>query len=141
MSTLTGLTLIVGLEQSGYMLRNAIMQYCQATGHSVEETRISEIYFAVVSQILSLVEVDPQAFAANIMAVPDYRAIHYLDTPINYEAVRPFTETVRSFALILYQRLLEKGNLQPGLFYAVEACTPQFIVVKIYDGTVPAEQL
>lgn len=121
--------IIVGLEQSGFQFMNDVIHYCQSTGHPTHRGFVESVYHECLSQIMAQIDVDFQTFMANIMMLPAWSAIHYLDEPVNYDIVGPFGDQVRAMAVLIWNRLKTKGNLNENYFYMLETCTETMMVV------------
>lgn len=77
-------------------------------------------------------DVDFQKFMYNMMELPDWRMIHYIDTPIDYTHLAEFRAIVGAFGIMLWHRLNERGNLDARYFYVVESCTTSYAIVAAY---------
>ena len=125
-------TYIVGLERVGYQFHNDVIQYCQATGHPADNNLYKQIFDQCISQILNKMESDFQAFMLNIMELPCWDLIHYLQEPIDYERSSPFKDAFRSFAIWLWGEFQNKGLFERQYIYIFEYATSTFIMVNAY---------
>lgn len=122
--------LIIGLEMAGHTFINDVIQYCQATGHAVDNERTLHIYNECLSQIFHCIDVDFQVFMANIMGIPNWKTIHFLEEPVDYERVAPFREAVRFMAILIWNRLKDKGNLDQQYVYLLESASSSVAIVS-----------
>lgn len=124
--------IIFGMEQFGHQFKNDVIYYCQATGNPSTPESHTQIFHECLSQILAKMDADFQVFMTNLMMLPDWRTIHYLEEPINYQATAPFKDAVRAFAVLIWERLKNKGNLDQRYYYLLESCTDQYAVIGAY---------
>ena len=124
---------IVSLDNQGYRLQQAIINYCTATGHEVSVVRTRQIFETCLRDVIRAYGDGQDALRANIHCVPDFRTIHFVEGPINYEIVKPFTEEVRAFAYWLYGRLTHKEVIQPNHFYMYESGDYSYVIISAYQ--------
>lgn len=124
--------MIVGFERFGYQLQNDVIRYCQETGHPNRPDLHKNIYQEVVSQVFSQMTPDFQAFMANLMMLPDWKTIHYLEEPLDYSRVDPFKQAVRAFAILLWHRLYTRDKLNENYVFVFQSCNADYAYVKTY---------
>jgi len=124
--------MIIGLENSGFEFKNNVIRYCQDTGHPTTPVMYNKIYHEVLCQIFGLMDQDFETFMANIMMLPDFRTIHYLEEPINYQVVGDFRNAARAFAILIWRRLSSRGNMDLRYTYVLETSNEMYAVVGAY---------
>lgn len=127
------LRLIIGLENAGHQLMNDVIHYCQVTGHPQDQKIYQQIYGQVISQLFHRMDTDFQGYMLNLMELPVWEMIHYVDGPVNYEVTAPFKDAVRVMGIMLWQRLNSRGNLNKGYYFIVESCTESLVIVAVYE--------
>lgn len=123
--------LVVGLESSGHQFMNDVILYCQVTGHENRLDLRKQIYQECISQIFGVMDVDFQAFLANLMMLPAWSTIHYLEGPVNYDIIGDFRNAVRAMGISIWHRLSSRNNLDSRYFYTLESCTEDIAIVAL----------
>ncbi len=124
--------LIVGLSPASYQFKNDVVFYCQETGQPSTPDHHTAIFKECVSQILQRMDSDFQVFMANLMDLPVWATIHYVDAPVDYSRAEPFKHAVRAFAITIWNTLSTKGCLDNNNLYLLESCSTEFAIVGQY---------
>ena len=125
-------TLIISLVPFAAPFRNAIIHYCQVTGNPSAPEIHKHIYEQCLSQICFMMDVNATAFMYNLLELPDWRTLHFLETPINPAAVEFFREAVRAFALGVWENLRRKVDATEKYTYVLESCNGSMAVIHMY---------
>lgn len=129
-------TYIVSLDRFGHRLYQAVVNYCQVTGHERDPGRYKHIYDQCLSQLLHVMSDDMQDYSIALLSLPDWRTIHFLDSPINYELVMPFRDELRAIGLMLWQKIKSVNALEPSSYRIFYSATLDIVIFTSYaDAT------
>lgn len=124
--------LIISLTPNGLVFKHEVIFYCQTTGQPSTPESWDAIYFECLSQIMQKMHPDFQSFMANMMELPCWATIHYLDTPVDYDLVDRFRNAMRAFAITVWHTMKMRAGLDDGLIYVLESCTDNMAIVGAY---------
>ena len=125
-------TFIVSLIPFSAAFKNAVIHYCQATGNPSTPEHHQEIFKNCLSQICFKMDMDANTFMLNLMELPDWRVIHYLDTPIDYNAIGFFRDAMRIFAIGVWENLRKHVTTETKYTYILESCNLSMAVISVY---------
>ena len=125
-------TLIVSLIPFSAPFRNAVIQYCQVTGNPSTPESHKAIFEQCLSQICFKMDLDASAFMYNLMELPDWRTIHYLETPVDYNAVGFFREAYKVFAIGVWENLRKHLANDEKYTYILEGCSVSMAAIGVY---------
>lgn len=124
--------LIIGIDPGSYQFKNDVIHYCQETGQPSTPMHHKAIFQECLSQIFQKMDQDFQVFMANLMELPVWTTIHYVDAPVDYDQATPFKHAVRAFAITLWHTMHNKGCLNNQNIYILESCSDTLAIVGQY---------
>ena len=123
---------IVSLDRFGHRLYQAVINYCQVTGHDRDPARYMHIYEQCLSQMLHVMTDDFQDYTTALLSIPDWSTIHFLDSPVNYEVTRPFRDEVRAIGILLWQKIRSVNALEPFSYRVFYSATLDLVIFTSY---------
>ena len=130
--------IIINLLPFSNNFKTAVLQYCKETGNPDTPERHTEIFYQCLSQIIHKMDMDGNAFMANLMELPYWETIHYLATPVDYELTESFRASMRAFGLAVWHELISHYRPDEPSIYVLESCDISMAVIGVYvdAGTV-----
>lgn len=127
---------VIGLEHDGHRLRNEIVGYIQESGQPNDQEHLEAIYSEIVSQVIHAFHPDFPTFVLNLMSVPNFLTINYVDGEVDFNLIRKFGEQARAFGVRLwghyYPRILLE-NKRDDYVLLLESVTADYLVLNAYQ--------
>lgn len=123
---------IIGLDDQGYQFKNQVIYYCQITNQPSTPQHHDQIYHECLSQIFQKLNPDFQTFLYNLMELPVWATIYYLDGPVDYDKVAFFRDAVRAFGIFIWHTMRQRAGMDERYFYLLESCGPTVAIVGAY---------
>jgi len=124
--------IIISLLPHSNVFKAEVLRYCKETGNPDTPQHHTEIFFQCLSQILNKMDSDGQAFMGNLMELPVWETIHYLDTPVNYDITVHFRNEMRAFGLAIWHEITSRYRPTEPTIYVLESCDISMAVIGAY---------
>ena len=135
---------VIGLEHDGHQLRNEIRVYIQESGQPNDLEHLEMIYSEIVSQVVHVFNQNFHEFMLDLMMVPNFSTISYIEEKIDFDLIRRFGDQVRAFGVRLWNHYYPKlsqiytdpshGGIPPNYVVVMESVTPDYLVLNAYES-------
>lgn len=129
---------IIGLEGAGRAFRSEMARL--GIGHNLVQTfdsRITEINFVYnesTSQILMAYTPDQQQFLRNLLTIPDFATLGFVEAFSNPQVRDVFTEIFRIYAMALIFQINRFLGFRANADYLLESIADDYIVLYVQEA-------
>jgi hypothetical protein len=129
---------IIGLEGAGRAFRSEMARL--GIGHNPVQTfdsRITEINFVYnesTSQILMAYTPDQQQFLRNLLTIPDFATLGFVEAFSNPQVRDVFTEIFRIYAMALIFQINRFLGFKANADYLLESIADDYIVLYVQEA-------